>query len=201
MILVVIRHGESEADILDVIEGRANFNLTERGKKQAHAMANYITQTYRIDKIYASPLKRANQTANILNEKTKCSITLVDDLMEFNNGLLAGLKRDVAAKLYPKNETLAFDQAMYGMESLKDFRLRADSVLNQIISENSDQQVIAIVSHGGLINRLYQSFLNMPIQTNVSFPTGDTGIHIWEIKNGVRNICVTNSLFHIKEIA
>lgn len=39
MILLVIRHGESEADLLDVHEGRADFELTERGHEQAIAMA------------------------------------------------------------------------------------------------------------------------------------------------------------------
>ena len=35
MKLLVIRHGESEADLLDVHEGRADFSLTERGLRQA----------------------------------------------------------------------------------------------------------------------------------------------------------------------
>ena len=33
MLLLLIRHGESEADLLDVHEGRADFELTERGHK------------------------------------------------------------------------------------------------------------------------------------------------------------------------
>ena len=37
MKLLIIRHGESEGDILDVHEGRADFELTERGHSQADA--------------------------------------------------------------------------------------------------------------------------------------------------------------------
>ena len=44
MRLLIIRHGESEADLLDVHEGRADFPLTERGHKQAKAMAEYIIE-------------------------------------------------------------------------------------------------------------------------------------------------------------
>ena len=44
MILLVIRHGESEADLLDVHEGRADFELTERGHEQAIAMAKYVAE-------------------------------------------------------------------------------------------------------------------------------------------------------------
>ncbi len=46
MKLLIIRHGESEADLLDVYEGRADFSLTERGHKQAEAMADYVRTAY-----------------------------------------------------------------------------------------------------------------------------------------------------------
>ncbi|HSO59357.1 MAG TPA: phosphoglycerate mutase family protein [Paenisporosarcina sp.] len=46
MELLLIRHGESEADVLGVHEGRADFPLTELGEKQARRMATYIEQHY-----------------------------------------------------------------------------------------------------------------------------------------------------------
>ena len=61
MKLLVIRHGESEADILDVHEGRADFELTERGHRQAEAMGEFVSRTYQIAKIYHSTLKRADR--------------------------------------------------------------------------------------------------------------------------------------------
>ena len=51
MKLLVIRHGESEADILNVHEGRADFELTERGHRQAEAMSEYVSENYQIAKI------------------------------------------------------------------------------------------------------------------------------------------------------
>ena len=90
MKLLVIRHGESEADLLDVHEGRADFALTERGHRQAEAMAEYVANNYDISKIYASTLTRAKQTAGHLSEKTGIPIVFDENLMEFNNGLLAG---------------------------------------------------------------------------------------------------------------
>ena len=50
MTILVIRHGESEADLLDVHEGRADFELTERGHTQAEAMARYVAENYTITK-------------------------------------------------------------------------------------------------------------------------------------------------------
>ena len=117
MKLLVIRHGESEADLLDVHEGRADFALTERGHKQAEAMANYVADNYNISKIYASTLTRAKQTAQHLSDKTGVSIVFDENLMEFNNGLLAGLPRAVVREKYPEVPNLPIDKAVYGQES------------------------------------------------------------------------------------
>ena len=93
MIILVIRHGESEADNLNVHEGRAV------------------------------------QTAKHLSDETKLAIEFDPDLMEFNNGLLAGLSREDAERLYPPIENLPIDQAVYGQESMVEFRSRAENVL------------------------------------------------------------------------
>ena len=100
MRLLLIRHGESEADLLDVHEGRADFALTERGHRQAKAMAAYVAANYHIDRIYASTLTRAMQTARHLSDETGIPIQPEPDLMEFNNGLLAGLPHKEAYSYY-----------------------------------------------------------------------------------------------------
>ncbi|MFY9421473.1 MAG: histidine phosphatase family protein [Bacilli bacterium] len=192
MLLIVMRHGQSEADVLNVLEGRADFELTLIGKKQAEETAKELSRLYRINKIYSSTLKRARQTAEILNKHYRLEIVYMDDLMEFNNGLLAGLTREEADRLYPKLD-LPFDQTAYGMESQKDFRLRAERALERILSEASEEDTIAIVSHGGMINRLYQAFLKMPQETVISYPTGDAKYHLWSIEGGVRKIISSNN--------
>lgn len=54
MRLLMIRHGQSEADILKVHEGRANFSLTQLGMAQAEIMAEYVTKEFDISKIYSA---------------------------------------------------------------------------------------------------------------------------------------------------
>jgi len=56
MKLLIIRHGESETDILDVHEGMSDFELTERGHRQAESVSEYGSQHYSIAKIYHSLL-------------------------------------------------------------------------------------------------------------------------------------------------
>lgn len=91
MKILIIRHGESEADLLEVHEGRADFELTEKGHRQAQAMAEYVENNYRVDFIFSSSLKRAAQTDTHLSQLTGIEVKHDNNLMEFNNGFLAGL--------------------------------------------------------------------------------------------------------------
>ncbi len=200
MKLLVIRHGESEADLLDVHEGRADFALTERGHKQAEALANYVAENYNISKIYASTLTRAKQTAGHLSNRTGIPIVFDENLMEFNNGLLAGLPRAVVREKYPEVPDLPIDQAVYGQKSQVEFRQRAENALSRVISESQADETIAIVSHGGMINQLYRSLFEMPIDCKFFFNTADTGIHIWSLTNTERRVVKANFDEHTKGI-
>jgi 2,3-bisphosphoglycerate-dependent phosphoglycerate mutase len=199
MHLFLIRHGESMADLLDVYEGRADFDLTERGKKQAVQMSKYMKSHYNVTKIYSSPLMRASQTASFLAKEFHLPIYYEDDLMEFNNGLLAGLSRKEADEKYPKVKDLPINQAVYGQESKVEFRTRADRMLKKILTEENKDQDIVFVTHGGMINQLYDSILKIPVENNCFFLTGDTGIHIWIIDQQTVKIVTTNITNHLKD--
>jgi len=199
MDLFVIRHGQSEADILKVIEGRANFNLTELGNKQAETMANWVKENYLINKIYSSPLNRAKQTAEYISKIFGIGIIFDDDLMEWKNGLIAGLTLEEANKKYPEPIKYLHTR-VYEQESYIDFRMRSETILSKIINENNEDDKIVIVSHGGMINMLFRSFIEVPINNKISINNSDTGIHYWKIKNGNKEIVYTNKNEHIKNI-
>ena len=147
MKLLIVRHGESEADILKVCEGWADFSLTERGNKQALKTGKWIVDHYNIDKIYTSTLKRARETAHYLEELTGLSAIGRDNLKEFNNGLRAGLPYEEAYQKYPAVE-VPIHKALYKQESKLEFRMRVESVLSEILSQNLSDNTIVIVTHG-----------------------------------------------------
>lgn len=200
MRLLIIRHGESEADILNVHEGRADFELTERGHKQAQAMAEFVKENYQVDKIYCSTLKRAYGTAEHLSRETGIELIPDDRLREFNNGLLAGLPFEEAKEKYPKQERVPVHTSFYEMETALEFRFRADYMLSKIVSENEKEATVAIVTHGGMILQLYRAFLRLPVDSNVVFTTGDTGIHEWYLGEKENYILRANMTEHTKGI-
>ncbi len=200
MELLVIRHGQSEADILEVHEGRADYHLTELGENQARKMASHVQEHFPPDIILASTLKRASRTAEILQEAIGCEISYFDELREFDNGVLAGLLRKEAAVKYPlpSGGRPAHIPIQDG-ESAIELRYRAEKIFQQIIYDFKEKERIAIVTHGGLISNFLEAFLNLPVQAKFQFHTGDTGIHLLELKDDIRAVKFMNSLQHLKK--
>jgi 2,3-bisphosphoglycerate-dependent phosphoglycerate mutase len=196
--LLLIRHGQSEADLLSVHEGRADFPLTKLGELQAKSMAEYVSQHFPPQIILSSPLKRAKYTATILQEACGCDLIEEEDLMEFNNGVLAGLPREEAAVKYPlPKDGRPIHVPIQNGESELDFRYRAERVYHKIICDFSTYDRVAIVSHGGLISNLIKSFLHQPNNSHFAFPTGDTGIHLLQIKDHQNIIRFLNNQEHL----
>lgn len=195
--LLLIRHGESEADILHVHEGRADFPLTMRGHQQARAMGNWVAEQYTVDMIFASTLCRAVQTAEYLSGATGVAICFDDDLMEFNNGLLAGLPFEEAAVRYPKIENLPPDQSVYGQETQFEFRERADRALKRCLAAVPDGATAAIISHGGMINQIFASLIGLAPASTPRFLTGDTGIHLWYLTDEGPKLMYANRQDHL----
>lgn len=195
---LVLRHGQSMGDLEGRHEGRYDAPLTDRGREQAHLVATWITRHLPPTVLYASPLRRAAETAEILSWQISIPVQYDEGLMEFNNGALAGLTWAEATARYPEPEGgyLPHEPVPNGECDLT-FRARAEMVWSRLVSSAAEGQRIGIVAHGGLISRLYQCFLNLPMQTEVRLVTGDTGLHLWRIEGRHRYILFTNRSDHL----
>ena len=199
--IIVVRHGQSVADIEKRFEGRADFSLTDLGVQQAKKLSIWIKNNYPPNYIISSPLKRASETAEIIGKKCIKEVEYDDDLMELNTGLLAGMLKAEANEKYPlpKGGHKPYEDILGG-ESLIEFRSRAEKFWSKLIfkfSKDTSDKRILIVSHGGMIDMLFRCFLNLPMNTNVGLCTGDTGVHIWKFNGDEKFIVVTNSLNHL----
>lgn len=102
--LLIVRHGQSLADIEHGHEGRADFVLTDLGRRQAKEAALWITTHYPPGTILSSPVLRAAETAEIIATELGLPVTFDDALMEMNNGMNAGLTFEEAKVRYPRPE-------------------------------------------------------------------------------------------------
>lgn len=75
--------------------------------------------------------------------------------------------------------------------------MRIEMIFSKIVT-SSTQNRIAIVAHGGVINNILKGFLKNPVAKDFWFRTGDTGIHLLEIKDHERIVHFLNDIRHIE---
>jgi 2,3-bisphosphoglycerate-dependent phosphoglycerate mutase len=88
-------------------------------------------------------------------------------------------------------------------ESYINFRARAEMFWSKFIDKYEKEESksrICIVSHGGMINMIFRSFMMLPVNTEVGISTGDTGIHLWKVKGNERRIIFLNKQEHLLEL-
>lgn len=88
MKIILVRHGESEANVADRINDDPSrmVNLTEHGRKQAETASNDL-RTVRFTHAYASEFPRARQTATILLRHHACPLHIDARLNERRSGM------------------------------------------------------------------------------------------------------------------
>jgi broad specificity phosphatase PhoE len=169
--LLLIRHGEVEARYQGIFGGRIDMNLSPRGKRQAKLLAGYL-RGKTIDAVYASPMKRVQQTLAPTLKLNGHSQTVFHDLREVDFGDWTGLDwHTVRDKFnFAVHEWLdQLDQpgAPNG-ENGKSFRARVEPCLREILRKHPGENV-AVFCHGGVIRMLLAILLELPLPKTNSF--------------------------------
>jgi probable phosphoglycerate mutase len=184
-VITLIRHGESYANINQIVESYSCQGLTEKGIAQAHALATHIqNEGMQFDAYYASTLKRAQMTAEILAPAIGLPIQWEDDLHELRVGEVDGMSYHEVSQRYPTFDRAIIDvhtKVAPGGESWNEFAVRCASVLNAIAAANTGKHV-AVVCHGGVIecSFLWALDLNAGVRRRVSFPARNTAMTVWQ---------------------
>lgn len=192
--ILLIRHGQSEADILNVHEGSADFPLTEEGILQAEKMARRVQAEFPPEVIWASTYKRARKTASILVDTVGCPIHFLPELREHDNGDMAGKPLDEVEFPWHLQPHEKFGG---NGESAIEFRSRGEHIFSFIKNVSKEYSTIAIVTHGGMISRIMESFLELPFVHDTFFKTADTGIHLLEYTDRGKVVVFSNSSSHL----
>ncbi len=92
--IVLVRHGQSEANLKDIFAGHSGYSLTALGREQAARTAEYIQNTYPVDAVYSSDLPRAFQTAEYIARAFGLPITTDAQFREIFAGKWEGVPFD-----------------------------------------------------------------------------------------------------------
>jgi broad specificity phosphatase PhoE len=169
--LWLIRHAEVEVRYQNTFGGRIDMNLSPRGHDQAKILAGYL-QGKSFDAIYASPMKRVQQTlAPALKDGVPAQTTL-HGLREVDFGDWTGYNWAQVQEKFGVHPYDWLDEIERGAvpngETAAQFRNRVEPCLFEIIQARPGGTT-AVFCHGGVIRMMLAILLDLPLPKTNSF--------------------------------
>jgi len=176
--IFLIRHGETIWNTKKLIQGQLDSPLTDNGIYQSNLLAQRM-EKINPDIIYTSDLKRAVDTANIINQHINKDIIEISGVRERHWGVFQGADWPKIKKFFPT-------QYKYYRNDSKNYKIPNGESYNQVtkrtmdslvdIIENHKNQKVVIVTHGGVISPLIRDLLSIPYETHRKFTISNTSI-------------------------
>lgn len=178
MKLYVTRHGETEFNAQNRISGVTDILLTENGIAQARAMAQKAKEYGDIQRIIASPLKRAQMTAQIVGDLLGLPIQTDERLTEWDYGSFEGKDRFTEGFAETKAE---FGVRMPdGGESVFQIVQRTYNVIDDVKRLYPEENVL-LVCHGGICRVIDSYFHDMTVDRFMHFFMGNCELRVYEL--------------------
>lgn len=165
----LVRHGEGEQNVRHILSSADNaeeFGLTEIGKRQIEKAAEDLTKEG-VDIIFASPLRRTRETAEIIAESIGVEIIFDERLRETDFGIYSGRSTSELWEKYPEPILRLEGNEGERLEGFRAMRTRLEAFLSDIKDEYRGKR-IAIVSHGDPIEVLHGILEGLTLETSVS---------------------------------
>lgn len=204
-LIYFVRHGETEYNRKQIVQGRGiDSVLNETGKRQAAALARRLA-TVPFDAIYASPMRRARQTAAILaRSHPEASLSYLEDLEEMAWGVFEGEPpsphRDEALGAIKRRWRQGiFDERIEGGESILDVQRRALRAVDHILEREEGRTVLA-VTHGRFLRILLASLLDeYGLERMHELPHSNTAVNRIVCCNGAFEADLLNCTAHLEQ--
>lgn len=182
MLFYLVRHGQTDWNRAGKIQGTTDIPLNETGRQQAEQLATVLKERSgypaktRIDAVYASPLARAFQTAEILAKEEKLPLRRLTGLRERDFGCWEGKSWQQVEAEYPDEFHLWREQPMDGIpsggESRKSCEARSERAIRQVLEETA-----------GMRDRGARWDPRLFDELSAPFPSGAAGDHCGECQS------------------
>lgn len=152
---VLVRHGETQSNLEQLLHGRTDVPLTPLGEWQAARVAHRVHQIGGASGLYSSPLVRAHVTALRISERIGLDPVLRSDLTEYHFGDFEGYSLASVQESHPELFLRALDTSDVDFrfpngESRREFNLRIKGAFDQLVEMHAGERIV-VVAHGGVI--------------------------------------------------
>lgn len=184
--IYLVRHGITHSNKKNIYSGWCEEELIEEGIAQANKLGKEM-QGWGISSIFTSPIKRAVQTAQILNRYIKGRLIIEPYLKEMKMGAWEGLSEHEVAKQYPSEHKMWLERPaqlrISGRETLKEVQQRAVKAINRILEMRSDKIRLA-VTHVAIIRCIFLYFNKLPLNLYKEIDVPNLSIYQLVLDNG-----------------
>ena len=159
--IYLVRHGTTGYNQANLLQGREDHPLNERGIREIQALRTVLADVP-IDMVFHSPLKRAEQTASILNESHRAPCHIVDCFSEIDLGDWEGLDYDdVVANNHDFYQKWLADPELKipGGESVSDVFNRVKPGVDELFSTEGTR--ILVVGHATVNRTILGNMIGM----------------------------------------
>jgi probable phosphoglycerate mutase len=148
-LFIFIRHGQADNNVNRILVGRhIESHLTHEGKSQVKDTAKYLKKM-NINKVYASPVTRAVETAGIICQELKLEYQMDERLYEIELGKLVGMNYEdiinkhgnLFLKFYRENDEILYN---YGVESFAEVKKRIQNLLDEMVEKYPDENLLFV---------------------------------------------------------
>ncbi|MFW2330708.1 MAG: histidine phosphatase family protein [Nitrospinota bacterium] len=153
--LFFVRHGETFANSINIVQGRFDSKLTQKGILHSKSIADKLSNIS-IDHIFTSSSQRTINSAGIIQNRKKLSANILKQselLLEIDFGLFSKLPKTVLLPIvqyYKKFDTLPYPKG----ESGHDLTIRVTNFLDLLLKKYSPNSNILIITHYGVLDTL-----------------------------------------------
>ena len=184
--IILIRHGETEWNSQQRMQGHSNSDLSSVGQAQIQALGQWM-KNVPFDLIYSSDSLRAKQTAEAITQFSGHELQFDQRLREKNFGVFEGLTSEEARERHPEVfrlfKTAGSKYVIDEGESTQQLQDRALEIVNEIRIKHPEERVL-LVTHGGFIRVVMKHSLGLSLETPTRFLIRNTGVFrlVWEDK-------------------
>lgn len=198
MKLYLLRHGETDYNRRQALQGQMDAPLNENGRRQALGAAAQLEGIH-FDAVYSSPLQRAKHTALLATDLPERALTIDRRIIELGFGIWEGKEcRTLGPQFAPFFQAPQDYVPPKGGESFEQLVARVSGFLQDMAERWPDGTVLA-VSHGAAIHAMLLAAQHKPLSEFWAASVGNCGIAVLEHDGAgwtLSQACATPDVFY-----
>lgn len=195
MKLYLVRHGETEWNRMEKIQGQVEIPLNANGIAIAYKTADMLAHVP-FDAAFSSPLSRASETGRIILGDRDVELIKREELIEIGFGIWEGYSilmatnnpKDVVHNFFEKPEAYLPPETAESYEQL--FKRSNDFMSNVIIPLEDKKENILITTHSAWIRSVVNPLLGIGLEDFWKLEMPNCAVSIIEVQNGKMSVVV-----------